>query len=131
MMTKSIQITLDKKDPRYYTDYVYRHSMDIVEQLKPIYDESDKIRNGKRYTLNDIKKGIVKQYSFYYRSSIDDYPVIENNFGWLQPVLAQKISDLLNGRGRDTVIVTDMGGSGISGIHSVILVGRSKDSEME
>jgi len=130
-MVKSIQITLDKKDPRYYTDFVYRHSMDIVEQITPVYDEFDNIRNGRRYTLNDIKKETVKQYSFYYRSSTDGSLIIEDNFGWLRPVLAQEISNLLNRRGRNTVIVTDMGGSGISGVHSVILVGRSKDSEMK
>lgn len=131
-MVESMQITLDKKDLRYYTDFVYRHSIDIIKQLEPVYDEyPDKIRNGMRYTLNDIKKGSVKPYSFYYHSSINGHPVIENNFGWLQPALAQEISDLLNKKGGHTVIVTDIGGSGISGIHSVILVEKPKDLEIK
>lgn len=126
-MVKSMQITLDKKNPRYYTDYVYRDSIDIVAQFKPVYNESGKIRSGKRYTLNDIKKGVVKSYSFYYRSPTDGSLIIEDSFGWLRLALAQEFSDLLNRRGRHTVIIRNMGGCGISGIHSVILVEKPKD----
>lgn len=129
-MTSPHQITLDKKTPRYYTDFGYQYTINIVEQIKPVYDKyPDKIRIGKRFTITDIKKRIVKPYSFYYMD--DNYPVIEDNFGWLKPNDAKEVSDLLNKKGRHTVIVRDMGGSGISGIHSVILVERPEDLEVD
>jgi len=127
------QLTLEGKDSRYYTDGMYRITMDIIEgmgyryenprlnfKLYPEECKGSKIKKGRQFSVNDIKKGIVKQYSFV---NWDDEPSsIHTDFGWCKPNTAEEISKLLNQRGFDTVILKEQGGTGISGIHTVVIV---------
>jgi len=127
------QLTLDNKNSRYYTDIIYKTTMDIIEGMGYRYEdprlnfklwpkecEGAKIRIGRQFSVNDLKKGIVKQYSFV---NWDDNPSsIHTDFGWCKPNHAKEISKLLNQRGFDTIILDGQGGTGISGIHTVITV---------
>ena len=76
--------------------------LEEVAELPEIADNP-----GKRYTIRDIKKGSVRV--------VGDAPL----FTWLSNKDAQEVSNALNKKGYDTVIVNGAGGIGISNICDV------------